>query len=494
MIDFVRWIGAALVACALLVSGRQAHATITATYNPPTKTSQSGYQYDTQKCYLSYQAACDGAIAHGTVPAGSALNGSNYCGKSPFGFYPPMACSTACATGYTYASGTTCNKDAGTPVNVCPANSTIVNPGASATCACSSGYVESAGSCVAVNCSVGTDKKSFTWFQGWDTNRDGGVDTYPNGGNITSVPYSTFRDPSNGCAYTIDKAAPNVSCFSYASAPTKVYCSADFTQTGSAAVGSEGTTSTPDASSPCPAGQTQGTVNGIQRCASSGDVTPPPPPTTKTTTEAITDNGNGTSTKVVTTTNPDGSQSITTNIINNTTGQQQPGTTSTTVDKQATLGDGKSGETPQAEYCRDNPNAPQCKVGGFTGACATTFSCDGDAIQCAQALAAWTFACEATKTNASTTLGNQIIAGDDPLKGQVPSSTKYDTIDLNVGGTINQAGFLAHSCPGDEVFQFVGGHTVTVPWSTWCPYLEMFARLLVAACMLAAVGIIGKGA
>jgi len=494
----LEWLAVLVVAFALMWSS-SSHAAFPATYNPATKSPTSGITYSgapNGACWASGPAACDAAIAAGARPPGSYFrtSDSRCCtpdGYSPAGCINTGACTQYCGVNYTYSGGT-CNRNAGVPEYQCPVGGTL----SGTNCTCGTGYVESGGTCVPVTCSAGSDQRTITWFQGHDTNRDGSVDTYPGGGNISTGVTRTYD--VGGCQYTFDGNVNSISCESYASAPTKVYCSASFKQNGSTSTGTEGTPTTPDGSGPCPSGQSYGTVNGVGGCYASGSPPTPSTPSKTSTQQNVVDNGNGTSTQTTTKTNPDGSTTTTVTIINNTTGQQQPGTTSTTETKlnpsaESAKNSGQ-GPTEQAEFCRDNPNSPMCRQGTWAGSCSTTFSCTGDAVQCAQAQAAYQFACEATKRTAQTDLGEQIIAGTDPLASTLPKSSNAETINLNVAGTINQAGWLSRSCPADEVFSYIGGQSFTVPWSTWCGYLQLFANLIVAACLLAAARIIGTGA
>lgn len=270
----------------------------------------------------------------------------------------------------------------------------------------------------------------------------------------------------------------------------------------------DGTTPT-DAAPPvddrkCPNGF-PGTVNGIETCVPySGQ------------------NGVGVSGGTTTTTNPDGSVTTTTTqaqtsctgascttttTTTTTTGGGTPSTTTTSTTTtrnefcrnnpidpvctgSATGGVGTGDGNGEGNgFCKENPGSPICKQSSFSGSCAASFVCDGDAIQCAIAKEQHIRACkmfddpspesqlyEANKGKE----GNQ--TGDNPNNETVSLTGRIDTSDALGGG----------ACIPD-LNVTVWGQSFTLPFSTICPSLAMLGNLLVAVSMLLSARIVTRG-
>jgi len=346
----------------------------------------------------------------------------------------------------------------------CPAHSTWNG----SSCVCNGGYTESGGVCIVQTCTVG-DTQQLTVFTGYDTNGDGVADS--GAGNIW-----TTQRASGGCAYAPDINTPVSSCFAYSGAPTKLYCTITYKGTGQVASGQAGP-DTPDPTNPCPSGMTLGTMNNIPMCLTSGGPTtlPPAPSTTGTTTNTVT-NPDSSTTTTTTVTNNNSTTTTTTNCnadktvcSTNTTTQQTGGAP------------GQAGDTDQAQFCRDNPTSPMCKAtpqSAWSGAC-STFTCDGDAVQCAIAQEIHKRNCTLFDTTTDlSTLGTQVATGADPLADTFPFHASQRTTE-NMTNMFDQTRHWSAQCPQD--FQVtLSGAAVTVPLSSLCTPLQWMGVLCVA--------------
>jgi hypothetical protein len=360
----------------------------------------------------------------------------------------------------------------------CPPNSTISGSGSTATCTCNSGFDQSGSTCVPQpSCPVNTSAGIQHWFRGYDTNLDGTTDNA-----------ITDRSSSGLCvagcvvkgSHLQSGADPQTDCYAMNGAPTKIYCSNNFENTGALCSASPAPApDTPSTSNPCPTGQTYGTVNGIGRClASSSATTPPPAPTTKSTTSNTVDNGNGTSTTTtITTTN--NSTTTTTTIINNTTGA----TVSSTTTEKLT----EKPKTEQQKFCEDNPNSPMCKISAWGGSCGG-YTCDGDAVQCAIARLHHQFACDADTSSEAGFYRDGVSAM--PTAGDAAAALNRDgSADINVGGMWNSEMAAGHitmrggACPAPVTLTFLG-YTLNIEFDLMCAFAEIVRYLLLAAVTL----------
>lgn len=133
-------------------------------------------------------------------------------------------------------------------------------------------------------------------------------------------------------------------------------------------------TQQPNQAKQCPSGTCPGTVNGLTICAACGSTTPRQDITSTTKTNA--DNSTTTTTTTTTTTSTGTS---TTSTTTNTAPDGTPTGTSTTTDVKPS-----DAKNDMEDFCALNPTLSICKESNFGGACGS-FSCDGDAIQCAMA-------------------------------------------------------------------------------------------------------------
>lgn len=241
--------------------------------------------------------------------------------------------------------------------------------------------------------------------------------------------------------------------------------------------------------SDCPPGQVSGTFNGAIICLPSAPAT-----NTKTSTS-------GTSTV----TNADASTTATT-TTNNTTcsgaGSCNTVTTTTTVTTPAgggtptTTTQTKSDTLPQQTFCADHPNDAACKPldSSFGASCTALPACSGDAVQCAQAQAAWETNCVLhPDPGAISDLGSQAAAGGDPLASNFPNSpANLSTVD--VGSVISgSAGtrWLGSSDLTNPSF-VVLGHSFTLDLGLLSRFLRAIGYVFVAVAGVIAARILGS--
>lgn len=147
---------------------------------------------------------------------------------------------------------------------------------------------------------------------------------------------------------------------------------------------------------------------------------------------------------------------------------------------------------PQSDYCTRNPKADVCKgtESAWGGTCGG-FTCDGDAVQCAQAKAGWELACglKVDETNPLIGVGQQATAGGDRPADH--PGNQANTIALDLSSRLSSVPLFGTSgdCIADKAITFMG-KGYTLPFSRWCPYLNILGSAFLAACYLAAAFII----
>lgn len=248
------------------------------------------------------------------------------------------------------------------------------------------------------------------------------------------------------------------------------------------------TTPTAQASMPdnsCGAGKQGGYVNGKWTCVdpNTGNVVPsstpiPQPPKTETTEKSTTTNPDGSTTTTETTNHPDGSTTTTTT------------TTQPNGDKESTTTHTPADRDEQDAFCEENPDSPICKDSSFGGGCGS-FTCEGDAVQCAMAKEQHERNCEMFETETPLSiLGNQVASGSDPQASTMPwASGQVQTQDLS--GAISQEKWLGSSAGlSDKQFTLMG-QSFTLPFSKANPILEIMGAIVVAFSLIAAARIVG---
>lgn len=140
-------------------------------------------------------------------------------------------------------------------------------------------------------------------------------------------------------------------------------------------------------------------------------------------------------------------------------------------------------------FCKENPDSPICKQSSFSGSCAASFVCDGDAIQCAIAKEQHIRACKLFDDPSPESQLYEANKGKEGNQtGELPGNET-----VNIAGRIDMSNALgAGSCVSDRTVT-VWGQSVTLPFSAICPSLAMFGQLLVAVSLLLAARIVMRG-
>lgn len=141
--------------------------------------------------------------------------------------------------------------------------------------------------------------------------------------------------------------------------------------------------------------------------------------------------------------------------------------------------DGTTEEKPEQEYCKEHPDAPQCKKSTWGGSCGS-FTCDGDAVMCAVAKEQHQRNCKLFDEKTSHPAYQAAVDGTDD---QSAEKLKGKAEQISVGTNFNQAGFgWGSACPADpEIPLGFVDRSFTIPFSRICGPLE--------ALSLAGVGI-----
>ena len=279
--------------------------------------------------------------------------------------------------------------------------------------------------------------------------------------------------------------------------PAAVYCDAPGFYTGdTCTVADEPVAPTTPTELPvpptvCPTGQCSGDYNGTTICV---PCNAPSKPTTSTETKTNPDGSTVTTvTSSTTACDPLTGKCTTTTSTTTTsrappTGGQAPGAGDVTGVETAT----GTSEAPIDSFCEKNPDSDQCKKSAFGGSCSASFTCDGDAVQCAIAKEQHKRNCKLYEDQSDLAdLGNAIAAGADPLAGTLPDAANPESVDI--GSSLSSAsGFLGRSCPADRVFS-LAGQSITLPYSDYCWVFEMAGSVLLALASLVAVRLIIEG-
>ena len=255
----------------------------------------------------------------------------------------------------------------------------------------------------------------------------------------------------------------------------------------------------------CPAGTTQGGVSpdGMAVCVGSGTnptganggAAGDANPTTSTTTKSVDANGNPVETTRET--RPNGDGSTTTKTTEKTTNPD--GSTSTTTKTVTGLDpNGKQGQPdkPDTDFCRLHPELNMCRNSSIAGQCGQ-ISCMGDAIQCATLRAAAAMQCaqekdvEAVKAMPAKALGDSILNGSDPMKGDIDAAIKGTEVDLSKAN-LDQGGFLGGgACLPDKSFSVLG-KTVSVSFSRVCQDIQPLRAGIMACAFIVAYLIVAR--
>lgn len=296
-----------------------------------------------------------------------------------------------------------------------------------------------------------------------------------------------------------------------------VTCTTPMSKTGAACSGSE---PAPDGGVPgaqpdvpndpgdgkCPGGSVPAGLDpsGMTICQGKGPSAPVPGNTTGTTTStppvtSKSPDGSTTTTSTSTTGNKDGSSTTTTT----TTTVGSNGNTTTTVvpiTTPAPANPDKPGTQDKPEdkndLCMRHPELTVCSNSQVQGTCGE-ITCTGDAIQCATLRAAAAMECrdkndrDELSKSPLVGLGNNIIDGNDPMKGQIDQAMNGQKVDLS-NMSLDQSGFVGGgSCLGTKTFT-VMGKSVSYSFASVCQNIQPLRYIILACAFLAAYLLVSK--
>ena len=246
----------------------------------------------------------------------------------------------------------------------------------------------------------------------------------------------------------------------------------------------EGTYSTQPTPDPVPPGMCPGTVNGVtvyvpcDKGLTKGSAT-----TTVTST--------GSSTTAIT----KDSQTVcegpncTTTTRQTTTVTMTGGSTSGT--SYVTAGSSTSVQSAD-DFCKKNPRDKLCLGGDettFGGACASGFSCEGDAALCAVARATNELNCQ-IKGTGTPIEGQSIVEGTHALKD--PKTSAGGARTYSVGNLQSVANPYSEACPANQTVQ-LHGWSFVIPLGDRCDVLRTLGLVFQAVTLFAAAIFVIKG-
>jgi hypothetical protein len=253
-----------------------------------------------------------------------------------------------------------------------------------------------------------------------------------------------------------------------------------------------------DSKGNCPNGSVQAGVgsDGIPICMGTGTNPNPatkPSPTSNTTKST---DANGTTTEVTktTSTNADGSTTTTTTTTTTAADGSKSVTGTTTTGTTANGSQGQKDGDPNG-LCKENPNLTICRNSSVSGTCGN-IACTGDAVQCATLRAAALMQCAQEKDEKTIgesgfkKLGDDILAGNDPKKGEIESLIKGKEIEVKAN--IDQNGFLGGgACIANKSFS-VMGQSVTVEFDRICNDIQPIRAVIMLLAFVAAYTIVAR--
>lgn len=324
----------------------------------------------------------------------------------------------------------------------------------------------------------------------WQQTDPGTCTECPSAGTQVA-PSGTVFEAGTGLGTALCLSGCGASAFMAAKQDGKNYVWGPVVSTGQACLsGSAPSTSTP--ATQCPVGQCPGTLNGNQICVPCSETKQE---TSSTSAETTASAASGASPGAGQTTSTSGTSSTTCSGANCTTT-----TTQTTVNPDGSS-DTKTTTTtqPKSDYCTENPKAGACvgSESSWGGTC-QAFTCDGDAVQCAQARGAWELACQlkTEATDPTVQAGTDAIArtGEAAIKDQLGMHTSQ-VFDLASRLDSTSLFGTPGACPSDTVLP-LGIGSVTLPFASMCPQLNLVGIAMMGLAYLIAAFIVfrpGKG-
>lgn len=243
------------------------------------------------------------------------------------------------------------------------------------------------------------------------------------------------------------------------------------------------------AASKCGVGLCPGTVNGQSVCVACS--APKETTTTKDSSQEVNTPSSGASSASTSTTSGTSSTKCDGDKCTTTT-------TTTTVNPDGSKSDKTTTkEEPKQDFCTDNPKSSICSQGTWGGSCGS-FSCDGDAVQCAQAKGSWELACslKVEQTDATVQAGNAAISRTD--EAVIKSQLAGASVAFDLASRLDSTALFGTpgACPADATVSLSTG-PVTLPFSRMCGQLNLIGVAMMGLAYLIAAFIVfrpSKGA
>jgi hypothetical protein len=150
------------------------------------------------------------------------------------------------------------------------------------------------------------------------------------------------------------------------------------------------------------------------------------------------------------------------------------------------------------DLCKQNPMLNICRNSSVSGSCGEV-SCQGDAIQCATLRAAAAMECRTKKQEEDflkrpeIAAGQQILDGNDPMKGAIDAALKGETVDFGAT-SLDQSGFVGGgSCLAPKSFTAMG-QTVSVSFDWMCTNIQPLRYFVMACAFILAYLIVSRAA
>lgn len=239
----------------------------------------------------------------------------------------------------------------------------------------------------------------------------------------------------------------------------------------------------------CGTGKCPGYVNGTYVCVACSEMASENKPVTtydrknETTTTGTPPNQSTTTTTTDTRSTHNGTGTVTSTTSTTTTTTGPNGTTTSTESKET--------KEPKESFCKENPSSAFCKEGRFGGSCGS-FTCEGDAVQCAVAREIHQRNCEAVASNVYTDMVDAAQAGSDT--GSTYIQGQKDGTPLDVTGKFSSsldASPIAAACPSPRSVPLPGGNSFEISFEKPCEaagwlgnFVQAFAYLFAALIVL----------
>lgn len=134
------------------------------------------------------------------------------------------------------------------------------------------------------------------------------------------------------------------------------------------------------------------------------------------------------------------------------------------------------------DFCTTNPRSSMCLDGVFGGSCEAGFVCEGDAVQCAQAKAAYETKCAWEKVPDGVQEAYDSVANDSWLS----------ELHTNGPALVTPTPVTGSCALSDFNVSLIGG-SISVPISRFCQYMDVIRAMIGVLGALAFAVIVFKG-